>query len=52
MQFDCLPTTKWAVVAFLVVGFLAHVRGVALLLREVRSWWDKQRNGYDPKDYR
>lgn len=45
MDGPCQPTTRdvgfWA---FVVLGFISHARGTALLMRELRSWF--RRNGY------
>lgn len=42
MEVPCIPTERGALWLFLAMGFLAHARGVVLLLREARLWWLKK----------
>jgi len=34
-------TTGWIIALWFILGLLAHVRGVVLLLREVRFWFQR-----------
>jgi hypothetical protein len=50
LEVPCLSPEWPPLWIFLVLGILAHARGVVLLVREVRLWWSRRgRSNKTPK---